>query len=744
MKNIDSQSHVMGKSIYVDDLPELENTYHALIVGSPVAHGNLLGIDTSMVEDNEDLIEIITADQIPGENQLGSIIPDEELLVDKEIHFIGQAIAVIVAKSIDSAHEIRDKIKINYELKKAIVNPREAFQKGLTIGKSRTFAMGDIDTAFGECDDVVSDSVIIGGQEHLYLETQGAYAYPTELGYRIISSTQGPTVVQKAAAKILGMPMHLIEVDVQRLGGGFGGKEDQANPYACMAVLASHITRNPVKLILDRIDDMSMTGKRHPYEADYKIGMKDGKLHAYEATFYQNAGASADLSPAVLERTIYHATNSYFIPHVRVTAHSCKTNLPSNTAFRGFGGPQGMFVIESAIHKLANKMKIKPEEIQYSNLLQDNDEFPYGQISENVTLGSSWDILSKKVAPKLDAIKAFNEVNKYEKIGYAFMPVNFGISFTTVFLNQAGSLVNVYMDGSVGISTGAVEMGQGVNTRILQAVQNKFSISKNKIKMETTNTTRVINTSPSAASSTHDLNGKATQIACDKILDRLFNLASEMCNTSKDEITLQDGFVYISNMKSALTWEELVIAAYLKRIDLAAHGYYATPKIHFDKEKEKGHPFAYYASGVALVTVKLDVIRGIYKVEEVDIVHDSGKSMNTQIDLGQVEGGVLQGLGWMLLEDLVYDDEGRLLSNALSTYKIPDVYFTPKINTEFLKGTDNPMGLLGSKAIGEPPLMYGIAGYFAVRNAMAEFRDKPVRYQSPLTPERILLGLYSE
>ena len=743
MRNIDSLSHVTGKSIYVDDLPELQNTNHAIILPSPVAHAKLLGLDTSLVNDHKDLVKIITAEHIPGENQIGGIIPDEELLVDNDIHFMGQALAIIVAKNINSAHEIRDKIKIEYEEKIAIVDPREAYQKGLTIGASRKLSLGNTEAAFDNCDVVTSGSIKIGGQEHLYLETQGAYAYPTELGYKVISSTQGPTLAQKAAARVLAIPMHMIEVDVQRLGGGFGGKEDQATPFACMALLVSHITSSPVKLILDRIDDMRMTGKRHPYEIDYKIGMKDNKLHAFEATFYQNAGACADLSPAILGRTLFHATNSYFIPNVKVTGHSCKTNLPPNTAFRGFGGPQGMFAIETAIHKLAGILKTQPEEIQYNNLLQDGDEFPYGQLAENVTIKKSWDILSKRVASKIDKIKQFNAKNRYHKMGYAFMPVSFGISFTNTSMNQAGSLVNVYLDGSVGVSTAAVEMGQGVNTRILQAVQNKFGIDSKQIKIESTNTTRVINTSPSAASATHDLNGKATQAACDKILARLLELASELCNNEIDEISLKDGFVHISGMKSVLSWFELVREANQRRIDLAAHGFYATPNIHFDREKGKGHPFAYHASGTAMVTASLDVIRGTCKIEEVDIVHDSGKSMNTLIDLGQIEGGVTQGLGWMLMEDLVYDDEGRLLSNALSTYKIPDIHFTPKINTEFLQGSENPMGLMGSKAVGEPPLMYGIAGYFAVRNAMKEFRDKNTEYQVPLTPERILLGMFS-
>ena len=744
MKNIDSVSHVMGKSIYVDDLPELVETIHSVILSSPIAHGKLLAINTDATKSHKDLIKIITAKDIPGENQIGGIIQDEELLVDSDISFIGQPIAIIVAKSLDSAYEIREKVKLEYDEISPIIDPRIAFDKGMIIGKQRTFQIGDIEKALARCDKVITDSVITGGQEHIYLETQGAYAFPTESGYKIISATQGPTAVQKGASKVLGMAMHMVEVEVTRIGGGFGGKEDQATPYACMAVLASYITKKPVKLIFDRIDDIKMTGKRHPYVADYKIGMIGKKIFAYEVTFYQNTGAAADLAPAILERILFHSTNSYFIPNVKATAVSCKTNLPPNTAFRGFGAPQSMFVLESAIHKVAKEIGIKPEEIQESNLISNGDEFPYGQIAEKVQISKTWNQLLPTVRKHIREIKNFNNSNDYVKMGYSFMPITFGISFTNTSLNQAGALIHIYQDGSIGVATGAIEMGQGVNTRILEAVSYKFSVSPDRIKIESTNTTKVSNASPSAASATHELNGKAAQQACDKILARLLDLASEITNSDRKTISLQNEIVYVGEKRTTLSWNDLVQNAYLKRVDLAAHGFYSTPEIYFDRTIEKGHPFAYHTYGTAFIQVKVDCIRGIYELERVDIVHDSGKAMNTEIDIGQIEGGVVQGLGWMLLEDLVYDEKGRLLSDSLSTYKIPDIHFTPKeINIEFLKGYDNPLGLMGSKAVGEPPFMYGIGGYFAVRYAIAEFNEADMKYQAPLTPERILLGLYT-
>ncbi len=591
-----------------------------------------------------------------------------------------------------------------------------------------------------------------GGQEHLYIETQGAYGVPGEQGsIRISSSTQGPTALQRTAARVLGVPMHKIEVDVTRLGGGFGGKEDQATGWGVMAALAVFHLNKPVKLVLHRMDDMRMTGKRHPYSSDYKIGLdEDLRIVAYEAVFHQNAGAAADLSPAVMERTLFHATNSYFVPNVTATAYSCRTNLPPNTAFRGFGGPQGMFVIEAAICHAARELGVDAAVIQRKNLLRDGDEFPYGQIAEAKEARACWNEAAERYQlPEMQAAVAdFNQKNKWQKKGLALMPVCFGISFTNTMMNNARALVHVYSDGSVGVSTGAVEMGQGVNTKMVQVAAQTFGISPEKIKIETTNTTRVANTSPSAASSTADLNGKALAIACNQILDRLKTLAFEELNPGNSAaVELKDGRVWLGTQPTELTWEELVKKAFFKRVNLSAKGHYATPVIHFDKTIEKGHPFAYHVFGTAILTVTVDCLRGRYEFDSVKVVHDFGASMHRQIDLGQTEGGIVQGIGWMTMEELIYNEDGRLLSNALSTYKVPDIYGIPKeIDVHFLRTDGSEHAIFRSKAVGEPPLMYGIGAYFAILNAMLAFNPKLKieKFSAPMTPEKVLVGLYGE
>ncbi|MCF6353108.1 MAG: molybdopterin-dependent oxidoreductase [Cyclobacteriaceae bacterium] len=756
MKNIDSKGHVTGKSIYVDDIPTIQGTGYGVVFDSPKAHGLISSVDYSKALSLPGVIKILTHVDIPGENQIGGIFPDEELFASKEVHFQGQPIALIIAESEQIGFKARRLIKIEIEEKEVITDPREAQKKGQLICPPRTFNLGNTSDVWANCDHIFEGKVEINGQEHLYIETQGAYAQPLEStrlpdgqgNIKISSSTQGPTAVQRAAAKVLNVGMHTIEVDVVRLGGGFGGKEDQATPWAIMAALGAQLLHIPVKVILHRMDDMRMTGKRHPYSADYKIGLsKDHKILGYEVTFYQNAGAAADLSSAVMERTLFHATNSYFIPTVKATAYSCKTNLPPNTAFRGFGAPQGMFVIESALAEAADKLGVAKHILQKANLLKDGDEFPYGQIAEGVGLSKAWSTLESKF--ELEAIKskitAFNNTNDAIKKGYALMPITFGISFTKTPMNQARALVHIYSDGTVGISTGAVEMGQGVNTKMLQIAATIFSITTKKIKLESTNTTRVANTSPTAASATADLNGKALEKACNALLDRLANSAAKHLRVDKLEVKLKEGFVFVSEKKSELSWEQLVDMAFLERVCLTENGHYATPLINFDKDKEKGHPFAYHVFGLALTEITLDCIRGTYEFDAVKIVHDFGKSMNPTIDQGQIEGGLVQGIGWMTLEEIKYNKEGRLLSNSLSTYKVPDIYSVPKeISIEPLVTEGTDMAILKSKAVGEPPLMYGIGAYFAIEHAIKAFNPSyKSAYNTPFTHEKVLMALYN-
>ncbi|MFO8067352.1 MAG: molybdopterin cofactor-binding domain-containing protein [Bacteroidales bacterium] len=750
MKNTDSINHVLGKSIYLDDIPVKKGTLYAAVFSSPVAHGKIKKLDLSRALKLEGVERIITAADITGENQIGGIVEDEPLFAEDEVHFNGMPIALVLAKSEFIARKAVNLVEVDIEEYEVITDPREAKERGHLLIPPRTFKMGNVSEKWTECEHIFEGCVDIGGQEHLYIETQGSYAYPVEHnGVKIHSSTQGPTAVQKTVAKVLGVAMHKIEVDVTRLGGGFGGKEDQASSYASMVALAAYILQKPVKISLPRHDDIRMTGKRHPYSADYKIGLsKDYKIISYQATLYQNGGAATDLSPAIMERTLFHSTNCYFIPNTEVTVYSCKTNLPPNTAFRGFGAPQGAFVIESAIAKAANELNIPKKLIQEKNFLKENDEFQYGQIAKNVNIGKCYNKLNDKYnIEKLEKeVEEFNAKNYDVKKGLSIMPVCFGISFTKTPMNQARALVHIYQDGSIGISTGAIEMGQGVNTKILQLAQNVFSVNPNRIKIESTNTTRVANTSPTAASTGADLNGNACRIACNALLDRLKEKAAEMLKSDVDNVSIKDEYVHNMNVKTHIHWEELIETAFIDRLCLTENGHYATPIIHFDKSVEKGHPFAYHVYGAAALSVTLDCIRGTYEIDKALIVHDFGKSMNTVIDIGQVEGALVQGIGWMTMEEVAFAKDGRLLSNSLSTYKVPDIFSAPKVIDCYPLDTDGPeLAILKSKAVGEPPFLYGIGAYFAIQNAVKAFnKDYKPDFDSPFTPEKVLMRLFSK
>ena len=751
MKNIDAALHTRGESEYVDDVPQPADMLYAAIYGSPVAHGKIMQFNFTDAKNIRGVVAILTAQDIHGENQIGPINQDAPLLAEEKVHFACQPLAVVIASSPQAARKGVRSIHTDIEELPVIVHPKVAYEKGEIIGTPRTLAIGDIDASWEKCDIIVEGTCNIGGQEHVYLETQRARAIPLEGDViRIHASTQSPYASQRAAAKILGVNHHKIEVDVKRIGGGFGGKEDQATPIGCLAALGAWHTGKPVELVLNRSEDMRMTGKRHPYISDFKIGAtNDGKVIAYEVNHYQNSGAAADLSTAVLERTLYHSTNSYFIPNARITGACCRTNLPPNTAFRGFGGPQGMFVIESALEKVAEALQKPKEEIQQKNLLKKGDPFPFGQLFQNDHIQRSWkDTLGNYDLNGIsNRIEKFNNDHFDTKKGLAVMPVCFGISFTTTFMNQASALVHIYTDGSVSVTTGGIEMGQGLNTNILKITAETLGIGSDRIKIESTNTTRIANMSPSAASSTTLLNGNATVLAINQILSRIKTFAAEELGfTEKDNITISSEKILYKGENTGMTWNELIQKAYLARIGLSAHAFFATPDIWFDKKKEQGEPFAYHVVGAAIIEVTLDCLKGIYDIDSVKIVHDLGRPLNKRVDLGQIEGGLAQGLGWVTMEDLQYDEKGILLSNALASYKVPDVYFMPDdIQVTFLEDADSDLGPYGSKAVGEPPLMYGIGAFFALRNAMKSFRpDLEFPHTSPLTPERILMSLYPE
>ena len=749
ISNIDTYSHVRGESIYLDDIPLQVGTLFAKVFDSTVAHAHIKHLDISKAKNYPGVRAVIIHSDITGENQIGGIIPDEALLAENIVDFIGMPIAIVVAENEHIAKKALKLIEIEFEPLPIIVDPREAHRQGKYLSTPRHFNLGDTETAWSNCAHIFNGKAESGGQEHLYIETQGAYAIPGENGFiKVYSSTQGPTAVQKTVSRVLGKPMHQVEVDTTRLGGGFGGKEDQASTWGAMCAIAAHITKSPVKYSLDRMEDMRMTGKRHPYSSDYKIGLdKDLNIIAYEAQYYQNGGAAADLSPAILERTLFHATNTYKIPNVKTSAYPCKTNLPPNTAFRGFGGPQGMFVIETAIVHAAEALGIEPHVIQHKNLLKTGDEFPYGQkvVSEAIECWTEAET-QFNFQEKIKSIEAFNNKNQLIKKGYAIMPICFGISFTKTMLNQARSLVHVYTDGSVLITTGAVEMGQGVNTKMVQVAAKTLGIDESFVKINSTNTFRIANTSPTAASATADLNGKAVEIACLKIKERLLISTAEDLGVSESDIAFVKNEIYINGEKSKLSWKDLIFSTYAKRVSLSEHAHYTPSDIHFDTNTEKGHPFAYHVFGTSIFEITLDCIRGRYTVDSAQVIHDAGQTMNEKIDMGQCEGALVQGMGWMTMEELIYDKDGRLRSNALSTYKVPDIYSVPKdLDIRFLKTEKTNLAILQSKAVGEPPLMYGIGAYFAIRNAIKAFNPKAlVPFDAPATHEKILLALYGK
>lgn len=750
MKNYDVIRHVKGESLFLDDLPCPENLLHAAIFTSPIASGKIKNLDISGALNCAGVHRVVTAEGIPGENQIGGIVQDEKLLASGEVDFAGQPVAIVIADTPVLARRALKEIKIEIEEHTPVLDAREACSKGMLIIPPRIFSSGNIEEAWKECEHIIEGRADSGAQEHVYLETQGAMAIPLEGGIvKVYSSTQGPTQVQRAAARVLGYSMNQVEVDVSRIGGGFGGKEDQANAFGAMAALASVITGRPVKLILNRQEDIRYTGKRHAYSTDYRIGLsKDGMILAYEAVFYQNAGAAADLSPAILDRTLFHCTNTYYIPNVKAAGYSCRTNIAPATAFRGFGGPQGMFAIESALMKASEKTGIPVRVLQEKNLIKEGDMFHYGQQAENCRAGVTW----RSAAEKFDIIKweketeAFNSRNKQYKKGLAMMPICFGISFTNTFMNQASALVHVYSDGSISISTGAVEMGQGVNMKLRQAAAGMLGVSPDRVRIDTSNTSRAANTSPTAASSGADLNGQAVQLACAEILKRIKEFASKRFGCAEEQVELKDEYVYVSGKKQELNWNALIREAFFSRVNLSAHANFATPKIFFDKETLKGRAFNYHVYGTAVVEAGVDCLKGQVKIEKVRVVHDFGTSVNRTIDLGQAEGALLQGLGWMTMEEIVIDKNGILKTDSLSAYKVPDIHSVPEVvDIHFLENADNPPGLMNSKAIGEPPLMYGIGAYFAIINAMKAFRKgKVFNLPAPLTNERVLMALYEK
>ncbi|HEX5360909.1 MAG TPA: molybdopterin cofactor-binding domain-containing protein, partial [Fluviicoccus sp.] len=734
---------------FTADLPLPAGTLHAMVAVSPHPHAGFTHIDSREALEEPGVECVLTAADIPGLNDIGNVVHDEPMLAESAVHCVGQPYALVLGVNADAAWRGAQAVSADWNPLPAVFDAREAYRAGMLIQPPRTFLTGDVDAAWEQCATIVSGRVDIGSAEHVYMETQCALAVPRDDGgLHVHSATQSPGVVQKAVAAVCRLPMHLVEVEVARLGGGFGGKEDQATLWACLAAMAAVRMRRPVFIRLDRRDDMRITGKRHPYSADYRLGLDaDGRFLAYEAFLYQNAGCSTDLSMAILERSLFHATNAYFLPNVRVTAASCRTHLPSNTAFRGFGAPQAMFVIESAIREAARQRGCTPESLQRLNLLQDGDTLPYGMRLERVRLRECWRQLEERfdTVNKRRQQSAVNAGNGRFRQGLSVMPVCFGIGFTATLLNQAEALVHVYLDGSVSITTGAVDMGQGVHDKIRRVAALTLGVPESRIHIESTSTSRVANVSPTAASTGADLNGEAARQACLIIRRGLLEVAAACLGAEVSAVILHDGEAAAPGVVLTISWEALVAEAYARRVTLSALAHYATPGLSFDRETNTGHPFAYHVCGVAMVESTIDILRGVGRIDRVSVVHDGGRSLDPQTDLGQIEGAVIQGVGWMTSEDLRHDETGRLLTDTLASYKIPDLNSAPPVEVQLLEDDGHPGGVMNSKAVGEPPLVYGLGAWFALQDAMQSWRpDTAPEYRTPMSPESIFMWLHSD
>lgn len=740
--------HVAGSARYIDDLPEPEGLLHVALHLSDRTHAKILKIDLTAALAVPGVVAAITVNDVPGDPDIAPVVRGEPMLANGTVEFHGHPVAAIAALDLATARHAARLVQVEYEDLPAILSIEEAIAAQSFLLPPLGLKRGDAATAIAAAPHRLKGEVHIGGQDHFYLEGQASLAEPREDGDVIVRcSTQHPSEVQKLIARVLGRPLHAVTVECRRMGGGFGGKETQAAQFACIAAVIATKTGRPAKLRLDRDEDMIITGKRHDFLSRYEVGFDDsGRILGYEATLAGRGGWAADLTGAVVDRAVFHADSSYWLPHVTITGLCCKTNTVSNTAFRGFGGPQGMATTEYVIDEIARYLGRDPLEIRLANLYgtTQNNVTPYFQTITDNILPELFDELlaSSDYKNRRQQITAFNAGSPHLKKGLALTPVKFGISFTTTFLNQAGALVLVYEDGSVQLNHGGTEMGQGVYIKVAQVVAETFGIGLEKIRITATRTDKVPNTSATAASAGADLNGKAAEAAALQIRDRLAVVAAAMLEVAPDEVRFANDRASAGN--TSVSFAEVAHKAWMERVSLAASGFYATPDIHFDRTSGRGRPFYYFAYGVAATEVLVDVFTGEYRFTRADLLHDCGSSLNPAIDLGQVEGGYLQGLGWLTLEELWWDAKGRLRTHAPSTYKIPTARDLPEdFRVQLVSGRANPAEtIFRSKAVGEPPLMLGISGWLALKDAVAAAAGTPqVHLDAPATPERVLLAI---
>ncbi len=742
--------HAAGAAIYVDDIPEPAGTLHAAPGLSARAHARIKAMDLSKVGAAPGVVLVLTAADIPGANDVSPIgAGDDPVFATDTVEFHGQALFAVIAESHEAARRAARLATVEYEDLPAVLTIDEALREELFVLPKHVMTRGDAATAIARAPHHLKGVFRHGGQEHFYLEGQVSLAIPAEDGDVIVHcSTQHPTEVQHNVAHVLRRPNNAVTVECRRMGGAFGGKETQGSQWAAIAALAAVRLKRPVKCRLDRDDDMIATGKRHDFRIEYEVGFDNqGRILGITFNHAARCGYSADLSGAIADRAMFHADNGYFLEAVRIQSHRCKTNTVSNTAFRGFGGPQGMMGIEEVIDLIARHRGLDPLDVRRVNLYGDapRNVTPYHMVVEDNILPELITRLeeSAEYRRRRKEITQFNRQNAYLKKGISLTPVKFGISFTTTHLNQAGALVHVYTDGSVHLNHGGTEMGQGLNTKVAQVVAEEFQIDLDLVKITPTNTGKVPNTSATAASSGSDMNGMAAQAAARKIKRRLTEFAAEKYKVATEDVEFLPGRVRIGNQE--VPFKDLVKQAHMGRVSLSATGYYRTPKIHYDRETASGRPFFYFAYGAAVSEVMIDTLTGEHTLTRVDILHDAGRSLNPAIDLGQVEGGFIQGMGWLTSEELWFDAEGRLRTHAPSTYKIPTCSDRPvDFRMQLLENAPNREETIHrSKAVGEPPLMLAISVFRAISDAIASVADYRLmpRLDAPATPERVLFAV---
>ena len=743
-------SHVTGTALYTDDLVgRTKDVLHAYPVQAPHAHARIDSIDVEAAEQVPGVVKVLTAADVPGLND--SNVHNDEPMFPAEVSYYGQAVCWVLGESLEAARLGAEAVRVGYTELPSVIGLAEAAEAEQFQGPVRHMERGDVDEAFASAPHVFEGKFEFAGQEHFYLETQAALAYLDEAGQVFIqSSTQHPTGAQEIAAQVLDRDASTITVQSLRMGGGFGGKETQSNAYAGLAALGAVVTGRPVRVRLNRTQDLTMTGKRHGFQIEWKIAFdSDGMIQAYRADMVANGGWNIDLSIPVIDRAVIHADNAYFLPNADLTARIARNNVTSQTAFRGFGGPQGMLGIEDALGRSAPLLGIPAHELRRRNLYQRGQTTPYEQVVDQAPrLQSVWEqvLRSGEFTRREQEVAAFNAEHTDTKRGLAITPVKFGIAFGQGVMNQAGALVLVYKDGSVLVNHGGTEMGQGLHTKMLQVAATTLGVRMEDVRLAPTRTDKVPNTSATAASTGADLNGAAVKDACEQIRERLEVVASQLLGVHPNNICFADSEVYPrGGPGTGVSWQEVVAAAFTQQVQLHAAGYYRTSGLHWDREKMKGHPYKYFVHAAALVEVEVDGFTGAYRTRQVDIVYDAGDSLSPLVDLGQIEGGYVQGAGWLTLEDLRWDTSdgktrGRLSTQAASTYKLPSFSEMPEVfNVEALTDAAEPGAVYGSKAVGEPPLPLAIAAREALRQAAAAFGPERLSLElgSPATPEQV-------